>query len=453
MAALISAALLPLFQLSGVGIPVLAALPPKRSVKLVGPWMATFAGMAGTEMAGVWVALNAVAVWVTYKAGGFAYLPERLSKSIGLLFHLTHLLVYLRGFGARQIAQKEVKAFVKMIKAQEQDVLDEVERMEAPAASNLSLLVESVIPTYRPWNIEEIRDVTYATPEEVQEAGADSLPFLQLDILRKKSGYKNRPLLIYIHGGAWHFGDKNKPPMGRTMPLCYHFSANENWVVLNVNYRLTPKYKLKDSIIDLKRVIRWARTHTHVHGGDPNYIAVSGGSAGGHLCTLLALTPNWVEFQPGFEDVDTKVQACLAIYPANHPMHTEAVGNWFKRHVVRMTDEESQQEVGGRKVGEWADPLYVLRGLKGAEARKEIPPFFVIQGTHDTLVSTESVRTFVNELKIGGHVPSGYLELPDTHHGFDGITSPRTIYACWAAGQVMEACYEVHQRRKGKSKL
>jgi acetyl esterase/lipase len=156
------------------------------------------------------------------------------------------------------------------------------------------------------------------------------------------------------------------------------------------SYRLAPRTKLKDAITDLKRVIRWARANSHIHGGDPSYIAVSGGSAGGHLASLLALTPNWPEFQPDFEDVNTKVDACLAFYPANHPMGgAEKATKWFKKVVVGMDDETSMQAMNGRKVDEWADPVYLVRDLKkkmldGGEKHVlndgDVPPFFVIQG-------------------------------------------------------------------------
>ena len=56
------------------------------------------------------------------------------------------------------------------------------------------------------------------------------------------------------------------------------------------------------------------REHIAEYGGDPEFIAVSGGSAGGHLSSLLALTPNQPEWQPGFEDMDTSVDACIPFY-------------------------------------------------------------------------------------------------------------------------------------------
>ena len=58
----------------------------------------------------------------------------------------------------------------------------------------------------------------------------------------------------------------------------------------------------------MKRAIVWAKHHVAQYGGDPAMIVVGGGSAGGHLAALAALTPNVAEFQPGFEKEDTAVQ-------------------------------------------------------------------------------------------------------------------------------------------------
>ncbi len=47
---------------------------------------------------------------------------------------------------------------------------------------------------------------------------------------------------------------------------------------------------------------------------DPGFVAITGGSAGGHLAALAALTPDDPEYQPGFEDADTSVQAAVPHY-------------------------------------------------------------------------------------------------------------------------------------------
>src|SRR5262249_58399957 len=54
--------------------------------------------------------------------------------------------------------------------------------------------------------------------------------------------------------------------------------------------------------------------HAEEFGGDPDTLIVTGGSAGGHLAALVALTANDPEFQPGFESVDTRVDGCVAFY-------------------------------------------------------------------------------------------------------------------------------------------
>ena len=67
-------------------------------------------------------------------------------------------------------------------------------------------------------------------------------------------------------------------------------------------------------IVDVKRAIAWVRDNIADYGGDPDYLVVTGGSAGGHLAALAALTPGDPAFQPGFEEADTSVQAAVPFY-------------------------------------------------------------------------------------------------------------------------------------------
>ena len=63
-----------------------------------------------------------------------------------------------------------------------------------------------------------------------------------------------------------------------------------------------------DHIVDVKSAICWVKDNIASYGGDPTRIVIMGVSAGGHLASLAALTPNLPDFQPGFEDRDTSVQ-------------------------------------------------------------------------------------------------------------------------------------------------
>ena len=100
--------------------------------------------------------------------------------------------------------------------------------------------------------------------------------------------------------------DRQEAPAG--LPLMYHLAAR-GWVCVAANYRLSPRATFPDHLIDVKRALAWIKRHGAEYGADPDFVVVTGGSAGGHLAALVALTANDPEYQPGFEDVDTTVQA------------------------------------------------------------------------------------------------------------------------------------------------
>ena len=132
----------------------------------------------------------------------------------------------------------------------------------------------------------------------------------RLDVYRSGlAGPEQAPVMVYIHGGAWVIGDKRE----QGKPMMYELVAR-GWVCVAINYRLSPKATWPDHIVDAKRAVAWVKEHVAEYGGDPAFVAVSGGSAGGHLCALLALTPGDPAFQPGFEGADTSVHACVPFY-------------------------------------------------------------------------------------------------------------------------------------------
>src|SRR5438552_275064 len=131
----------------------------------------------------------------------------------------------------------------------------------------------------------------------------------RLDVYRHKDHPTNCPTLFQIHGGGWVIGNKDQ----QGIPLMQHLAAR-GWVCVAPNYRLSPRATFPDHLVDLKRAIAWTREHAAEYGADPDFIVVTGGSAGGHLTALVALTQNDPEYQPGFESADTSVQAAVPYY-------------------------------------------------------------------------------------------------------------------------------------------
>ncbi|KAJ3015803.1 hypothetical protein HKX48_004390, partial [Thoreauomyces humboldtii] len=134
---------------------------------------------------------------------------------------------------------------------------------------SIPFLAQSIVPwRWRPSGVLQHRDITYATPSELSQAGGSVVErYLQLDVLHRPpvtGATALRPVFVYIHGGAWSIGDKRQP----VNPLCW-VMVDRGWIVVNVNYRLSPRARYPDHLIDCKRAVRWVRENIEEHGGDP----------------------------------------------------------------------------------------------------------------------------------------------------------------------------------------
>ncbi len=259
-----------------------------------------------------------------------------------------------------------------------------------------------------PANFEVHKDIAYAP-----EHGRRGL----LDIYKPPGDVRGAPVLLQVHGGGWSIGNKDQ----QGLPLMRHMAAR-GWVCVALNYRLSPRSKWPAHIVDVKRCVAWIRDHIEEHGGDPAFIAITGGSAGGHLTALAALTPNDPEYQPGFEDADTRVQAAVPFYGV---YDFAAVTGSKASRLMRDTflarfvfDDDPKTDLASY---EKASPL--LR------VRKDAPPFYVIHGVNDTLVEVNQAREFVKALRAASDQVVAYTELPWTQHAFDVFPSVRSQHS------------------------
>ncbi len=222
-------------------------------------------------------------------------------------------------------------------------------------------------------SVERIRNIRYGP------AGRRNL----LDVYRDRSDRSGRPTLIYLHGGGFRFGSKR---LGARHLL--HRLAADGWICVSANYRLLAKFP--DSLIDVKKVITWVREHVREYGADPVAVFLAGSSAGGHLASLAALTPDDPLFQPGFEGADTSVAGAITLYGYYGP--------------VASGDPPSSPH---------------------AYVTTKAPPCFLVHGDQDSLVVVDDARRFVEQLRVASSNPVVYAELPGAQHGFDLFRSRR----------------------------
>jgi acetyl esterase/lipase len=118
------------------------------------------------------------------------------------------------------------------------------------------------------------------------------------------------PVAAYIHGGGWISGDKSRAPL--LDPTRRDLLAR-GYVVVSLNYRLGQTAKWPAQINDVKCAIRHLRSQAADYGVDADLIGVWGGSAGGHLAAMLAVTDasSGFEGNGGYDAFSSRVAAAV----------------------------------------------------------------------------------------------------------------------------------------------
>jgi acetyl esterase/lipase len=266
-----------------------------------------------------------------------------------------------------------------------------------------------VLPfAFRRRGVSRVRSLQYVADDRARRH--------RLDIYRHDDAGPGAPVLLQIHGGAWVIGNKDQ----QGLPLMYHLAAR-GWVCVSINYRLSPRATWPAQILDCKRALAWVRAHIAEYGGDPDYVVVTGGSAGGHLSALMGLTANDPEWQPGFEDVDTSVRAMVPFY---------GVYDWTNRHGYRGRRDGLrrllERSVVKRRYADAPEVFEQASPLSHISA--DAPPALIVHGDRDTLAPVREARGFVRQLRAASQQPVVYAELHGATHAFEIFQSIRTLH-------------------------
>jgi acetyl esterase/lipase len=208
----------------------------------------------------------------------------------------------------------------------------------------------------------------------------------RLDLYRRRGGAGRGPVLIHLHGGGFSLAPGRKSFYARR--LLFRL-ARQGWVCISATYRLSVTFP--DELIDVMKVIAWARAHASEHGGDPDRIVLAGSSFGARLATLASFTANDPAFQPGFEQADTTVAAVVGLY------------GYYGATATRGSLPSSPFD-------------YAERGST---------PLLIVHGEQDTLTAANTARTLAERARDASANPVVYAELPGAQHSFDLLSSIR----------------------------
>jgi len=222
----------------------------------------------------------------------------------------------------------------------------------------------------------------------------DTVPFatvegksLNLELARpKEKGKQPRPAVVFIHGGGWASADRTNGT-----PLILMLAKN-GFVAVSIDYRLSGVAGFPAQLEDSKCAVRFLRAHAAEYNIDPERIGVMGGSAGGHLAALVAMTAGdaSLEGTGGWPEFSSKVSAVADLYGVSDlPGLVEArklPANVEK--LMRGTLAEKREQYLQ------ASPINLVK--------PGLPPFYLAHGDKDETVPYEQSVQLEKKLKEAG---------------------------------------------------
>lgn len=232
----------------------------------------------------------------------------------------------------------------------------------------------------------------------IGEGGGRSL---EADILLPPLEEKNRPAVLFIHGGGWIEGDRSQL-RGYGILL-----ARLGFVCMCNSYRLSNESIWPAQVQDVNCAIRYLRANATDLGLDPNRIGVSGNSAGGHL-SLMAAATNYdqiFEGDGGSNEVSSEIKAVCAIYPPTTIRQLEMLNPLENAFLMLMGKEAKKEDF------DKASPLNYVT--------EDYPPCMLIHGSADSVVRLKDSTKFYEKL-IEFNRPASLHIFSEEEHAFDG---------------------------------
>jgi acetyl esterase/lipase len=198
-------------------------------------------------------------------------------------------------------------------------------------------------------------------------------PQRTLDVYHRRDRPAGVPVLVHVHGGGFHSGDKRR----EARPLIRHLTSRRGFVCVSANYRLQPHVTLAEQVADVHDALAWVRANAARFGAGPGPLFIAGSSSGANLA-------------------------------------------------IRVACEDATGIAG----------LICRYGYYGDLApRGDMPPMLIVHGQNDMMAPAADARAFAGRVRAVSSRPVSYAELPGAYHDFDLYESIRSAAVNQAAEQ------------------
>lgn len=266
------------------------------------------------------------------------------------------------------------------------------------------------VPVAFPGGVRGYRDVVYQTVPGFRPAVVD---------IYVPSTPGPHPLVLYIHGGGWIAGHTRHSGAFSDWPKVLASLAAEGFTVASLEYRLSGEARFPAQLQDANAALRFLRAHAAQYRIDPRRVGVWGGSAGGHLAALTAVTCRNVTLDPAAAG-DGCVQAAVT---------------WYGVYDFAGMSATPDGNAAGAKLLGCDGPCPVEKNrlvspVSYIDAKD--PPFLLIHGDEDKTVPVDQSHLGEAALKAAG-VPVQAFYIPGVDHSFIGRTPAETHAASMKA--------------------
>jgi acetyl esterase len=255
-------------------------------------------------------------------------------------------------------------------------------------------------------------------------------PKHRLDIYRPAKRSGPLPVVVYMHGGAFHLLSKDTHWL---MGLAF---ARAGYLCFNVDYRLAPQHPYPSAVSDVCSALEWIADHAEAYGGDLSRLVFAGESAGGNLATALTICCCYRRPEEFAQRAFATGLVPTAVIPACAPLQVSNPGRLSRKRklprwvheILRGMNEAYIGQLHDPAPGELdlADPLHVFERKERPD--RALPAFFVPIGTRDPLLDdTRRLKRALKALDVECEARFYEGEL----HAFHALVWRRQARRCW----------------------